>query len=156
MASTSAVTLDDLASSTSPTLDSHLFFPPPDVKDPVEERSKSPVELQSRQLLKDRLYIGNLHPTVDEYTLLQVFSKFGKVTKLDYLFHKTGLLKGKPRGYAFIEYGNSDVSCLSPCLYPAPPPPPRAHCERTVCLLFAIFSHSMLAPLLATIICGRI
>lgn len=47
------------------------------------------------------------------YTLLQVFSKFGKVTKLDYLFHKTGLLKGKPRGYAFIEYGNKDVSFRS-------------------------------------------
>jgi RNA recognition motif. (a.k.a. RRM, RBD, or RNP domain) len=39
-----------------------------------------------------------------------VFSKFGKVTKLDFLFHKTGLLKGKPRGYAFVEYGNKDVS----------------------------------------------
>ncbi|KAF8874742.1 hypothetical protein BD779DRAFT_1450765, partial [Infundibulicybe gibba] len=57
---------------------------------------------------KDRLYVGNLHPTVDEYSLLQVFSKFGKVTKLDFLFHKTGLLKGKPRGYAFVEYGNND------------------------------------------------
>ncbi|KAF8154688.1 hypothetical protein B0H34DRAFT_630164, partial [Crassisporium funariophilum] len=57
---------------------------------------------------KDRLYVGNLHPTVDEYTLLQVFSRFGKVTKLDFLFHKTGLLKGKPRGYAFVEYGNKE------------------------------------------------
>ncbi|KAG6862226.1 hypothetical protein C0995_002157 [Termitomyces sp. Mi166 len=61
-----------------------------------------------RPLLKDRLYVGNLHPTVDEYSLLQVFSKFGKVTKLDYLFHKSGALKGKPRGYAFIEYGSND------------------------------------------------
>ncbi|KAF8979700.1 hypothetical protein BDQ17DRAFT_1167423, partial [Cyathus striatus] len=57
---------------------------------------------------KDRLYIGNLHPSVDEYSLLQIFSKFGKVTKLDFLFHRSGLLKGKPRGYAFIEYGNQD------------------------------------------------
>ncbi|KAJ7686651.1 hypothetical protein B0H17DRAFT_845661, partial [Mycena rosella] len=57
---------------------------------------------------QDRLYIGNLHPTVDEYSLLQIFSKFGKVTKLDFLFHKTGVLKGKPRGYAFVEYGNKD------------------------------------------------
>ncbi|KAJ3770101.1 hypothetical protein FB446DRAFT_647536 [Lentinula raphanica] len=60
----------------------------------------------SRHLLKDRLFIGNLPPTVDEYTLLQVFTKFGKVTKLDFLFHKTGALKGKPRGYAFLEYGS--------------------------------------------------
>ncbi|KAI0816856.1 hypothetical protein BC628DRAFT_1299521, partial [Trametes gibbosa] len=57
---------------------------------------------------KDRLYVGNLHPTVDEYTLLQLFSKFGKVSKLDYLFHKSGPLKGKPRGYAFVEFANRD------------------------------------------------
>ncbi|KAI0360790.1 hypothetical protein OH77DRAFT_1367008, partial [Trametes cingulata] len=57
---------------------------------------------------KDRLYVGNLHPTVDEYTLLQLFSKFGKISKLDFLFHKSGPLKGKPRGYAFVEYANRD------------------------------------------------
>lgn len=43
------------------------------------------------------------------YALLQLFSKFGKVSKLDYLFHKAGPLKGKPRGYAFVEYSNRDV-----------------------------------------------
>ena len=53
--------------------------------------------------------VSELNPSI-RYTLLQVFSKFGKVTKLDFLFHKTGLLKGKPRGYAFVEYGNKDVS----------------------------------------------
>ena len=53
--------------------------------------------------------LSELKPLI-RYTLLQVFSKFGKVTKLDFLFHKTGLLKGKPRGYAFVEYGNKDVS----------------------------------------------
>ncbi|KAL1941609.1 hypothetical protein VTO73DRAFT_7048 [Trametes versicolor] len=30
------------------------------------------------------------------------------VSKLDYLFHKAGPLKGKPRGYAFVEYSNRD------------------------------------------------
>jgi RNA recognition motif. (a.k.a. RRM, RBD, or RNP domain) len=44
------------------------------------------------------------------YALLQIFSKFGKVTKLDFLFHKTGPCKGKPRGYAFIEFGDQNVS----------------------------------------------
>ncbi|KAF5391020.1 hypothetical protein D9757_003938 [Collybiopsis confluens] len=58
----------------------------------------------SRSVLKDRLFIGNLHPSVTEYNLLQMFAKYGKVTKLDFLFHKSGELKGKPRGYAFIEY----------------------------------------------------
>ncbi|KAE8226390.1 hypothetical protein CF319_g986 [Tilletia indica] len=51
-----------------------------------------------------RLYVGNLHPSVDEYTLIQVFSKYGKIAKLDFLFHKAGPMKGKPRGYAFVEY----------------------------------------------------
>jgi RNA recognition motif-containing protein len=54
--------------------------------------------------------VGNLSPTVDEYTLLQVFSKFGKIAKLDLMFHKTGVLKGKPRGYAFVEFVDKDVS----------------------------------------------
>ena len=61
----------------------------------------------------DRLYVGNLSPTVDEYTLLQIFQKFGKVTKLDFMFHKTGVQKGKPRGYAFIEFANKDVRLAS-------------------------------------------
>ena len=47
------------------------------------------------------------------YTLVQVFSKYGAISKLDYLFHKAGPLKGKPRGYAFIEYSNRDVRHLS-------------------------------------------
>ncbi|KAH6904312.1 hypothetical protein BKA70DRAFT_1432527 [Coprinopsis sp. MPI-PUGE-AT-0042] len=59
----------------------------------LELASSQPV----KTLLKDRLYVGNLHPTVDEYSLLHVFSKFGKVTKLDFLFHKSGPMKGKPR-----------------------------------------------------------
>ncbi|OXC70809.1 hypothetical protein AYX13_00792 [Cryptococcus neoformans] len=54
----------------------------------------------------DRLYVGNLSPTVDEFTLIQIFSKYGKITKLDFMFHKTGVLKGKPRGFAFIQFLN--------------------------------------------------
>ncbi|GJE98255.1 RNA-binding domain-containing protein [Phanerochaete sordida] len=76
---------------------------------PVASTSKDttpPPPPQARQLLKDRLYVGNLAPTVDEYTLLQVFSKYGKIAKLDFLFHKAGPLKGKPRGYAFVEYAD--------------------------------------------------
>jgi RNA recognition motif-containing protein len=58
----------------------------------------------------DRLYVGNLSPSVDEYTLIQVFQKYGRITKLDFMFHKTGVLKGKPRGYAFVEFSSKDVS----------------------------------------------
>ncbi|WWC72043.1 uncharacterized protein I206_106003 [Kwoniella pini CBS 10737] len=56
----------------------------------------------------DRLYVGNLSPTIDEFTLIQIFSKYGKITKLDFMFHKTGVLKGKPRGFAFIQFSDKD------------------------------------------------
>ncbi|KAH7919981.1 RNA-binding domain-containing protein [Leucogyrophana mollusca] len=80
---------------------SHLYIPAPELSEsPIPSSSSS----RAPQLLKDRLYIGNLHPSVNEYTLLQVFSKFGKVSKLDFLFHKAGPNRGKPRGYAFVEY----------------------------------------------------
>jgi RNA recognition motif-containing protein len=61
----------------------------------------------------DRLYVGNLSPSVDEYTLIQVFQKYGRITKLDFMFHKTGVLKGKPRGFAFVEFSSKDVSALA-------------------------------------------
>ncbi|KAG8766534.1 hypothetical protein FRC19_008383 [Serendipita sp. 401] len=57
---------------------------------------------------KERLYVGNLHPTVDEHTLIQLFSRYGKLSKLDFLFHKSGPMKGKPRGYAFVEYADAE------------------------------------------------
>lgn len=51
-------------------------------------------------------------PVMARYTLIQVFSKCGKVAKMDFLFHKTGPLKGKPRGYAFVEYSTKEVSSV--------------------------------------------
>ncbi|KAF9511627.1 hypothetical protein BS47DRAFT_1346391 [Hydnum rufescens UP504] len=81
-----------------------LTFPTPqgESQAPVVSTAAPPV------IRKDRLYVGNLHPTVDEYTLLQIFSKCGKISRMDYLFHKSGPSKGKPRGYAFIEYSNPE------------------------------------------------
>jgi RNA recognition motif-containing protein len=58
----------------------------------------------------NRLYVGNLASSVDEYALIQLFQRFGKLTKLDFMYHKTGALKGKPRGYAFIELSTKEVS----------------------------------------------
>ncbi|KAM0752258.1 hypothetical protein T439DRAFT_355122 [Meredithblackwellia eburnea MCA 4105] len=55
-----------------------------------------------------RLYVGNLPLSVTEYDLIQLCSKYGKIRKLDFLFHKTGPSKGKPRGYAFVEFSNKD------------------------------------------------
>ncbi|GAA5824868.1 hypothetical protein JCM11251_005374 [Rhodosporidiobolus azoricus] len=55
-----------------------------------------------------RLYLGNLSTSCDEYLLMQVCARHGKIAKLDYLFHKTGPQKGKPRGYAFVEYSTKE------------------------------------------------
>ncbi|GJN93153.1 hypothetical protein Rhopal_006200-T1 [Rhodotorula paludigena] len=62
----------------------------------------------SEQKSDRRLYVGNLASSVDEYALMQVCAKLGKIAKLDYLFHKTGPQKGKPRGYAFVEYATAE------------------------------------------------
>ncbi|KIJ60734.1 hypothetical protein HYDPIDRAFT_98163 [Hydnomerulius pinastri MD-312] len=82
----------------------HLWIPEPETLQPSSEQVASSSNLP--RLLRERLYVGNLGTTVDEYTLLQVFAKFGKVAKLDFLFHKSGPNKGKPRGYAFVEFMN--------------------------------------------------
>lgn len=55
-----------------------------------------------------RLYISNLHPTIDEFTLIQLFSKFGSISKLDFLFNKAGPNKGQPRGYCFLEFSKKE------------------------------------------------
>ncbi|KAH9849673.1 hypothetical protein C2E23DRAFT_736989 [Lenzites betulinus] len=103
----SAAPIPNSAISPSDALDELLSYPAPsELAVPLPSSSSSTA--QPRTILKDRLYVGNLHPTVDEYTLLQLFSKFGRISKLDYLFHKSGPLKGKPRGYAFVEYANRD------------------------------------------------
>jgi len=81
-----------------------LWIPEPEARDSTSD--PAPSSSRAPQLLKERLYVGNLSPTVDEYVLLQVFTKFGKIAKLDFLFHKSGINKGKPRGYAFVEFMN--------------------------------------------------
>ncbi|SPO28828.1 uncharacterized protein UTRI_05142_B [Ustilago trichophora] len=68
--------------------------------------SKSTAAATAASKHETRLYIGNLHPSVDEYALIQMFSRFGKISKLDFLFHKSGPQRGQPRGYAFLEYAS--------------------------------------------------
>ncbi|KAL1662104.1 hypothetical protein GGF50DRAFT_59742 [Schizophyllum commune] len=86
-------------------LDTHLSYP---TAEPVVLPPSSSASAPARPLLKERLYVGNLHPTVDEYTLIRLFQRYGKVTRLDFLFHKAGPQRGKPRGYAFVEYANAE------------------------------------------------
>ncbi|KZW01392.1 RNA-binding domain-containing protein [Exidia glandulosa HHB12029] len=83
---------------------SHLSYPSTSsAPAPSTSSTRAPAAIQQH-----RLFVGNLAPTVDEFTLIQIFSKYGKISKLDFLFHKTGPMKGKPRGYAFVEYADKE------------------------------------------------
>ncbi|KAI0319710.1 hypothetical protein OF83DRAFT_1054579, partial [Amylostereum chailletii] len=94
-----------MSSNTSVPSSSLLSYPSPSED---SGPSSSHVTLpRNRELLQDRLYVGNLHPSVTEHTLIRVFSKFGSLSNLDFLFHKSGALKGKPRGYAFVQYSSA-------------------------------------------------
>jgi RNA recognition motif-containing protein len=70
-----------------------------------------------------RLYISNLPPSVSEYTIIQLFSKYGKIAKLDWLWSKgnnnphigsSTNTKGSEtgrigRGYCFLEFETLQV-----------------------------------------------
>ncbi|KAI9475421.1 MAG: hypothetical protein EXX96DRAFT_573250 [Benjaminiella poitrasii] len=51
-----------------------------------------------------KLYIGNLDDSVNEYMIMQLFKPFGKITYIEVVVHWTGVKKGLPRGYAFLEF----------------------------------------------------
>jgi len=105
---TTATTDDSLATPGASSSNACISYPTEAPSLP--QTTVKPTEVQ-RVISKNRLYVGNLHSSVDEYAFLHVFSKYGKISKLDFLFHKSGPSKGKPRGYAFVEYAsNEDAS----------------------------------------------
>ncbi|KAG2235150.1 hypothetical protein INT48_006531 [Thamnidium elegans] len=55
-----------------------------------------------------RLYIGNLDQTIDEYTVVKIFEKFGKIKYIEVMIHRTGPKKGLSKGYCFLEYENKE------------------------------------------------
>ncbi|GFR12881.1 probable RNA-binding protein 18 [Trichonephila clavata] len=55
-----------------------------------------------------RLWIGNIDSRLTEYILLKIVQKYGQIKKFDFLFHKSGPLKGQPRGYSFVTYETRD------------------------------------------------
>lgn len=54
------------------------------------------------------LYVSNLSPSVTEYDIVALFSPHGKISRLDLIFHKSGPLKGKTKGYAFVEFSKQE------------------------------------------------
>lgn len=55
------------------------------------------------------LHLSNLEASADEYLLLRLFRPHGKITKLDFVRHKSGPQRGRPRGFAFVEYETAQV-----------------------------------------------
>ncbi|KAL5011736.1 hypothetical protein ScPMuIL_010287 [Solemya velum] len=53
-----------------------------------------------------RLWIGNLDPRVTEFVLLKILQKQGNLKKFDFLYHKSGMDQGKPRGFCFATYND--------------------------------------------------
>ncbi|KAI0215177.1 putative RNA-binding protein 18 [Lamellibrachia satsuma] len=53
-----------------------------------------------------RLWIGNLDTRITEFSLLKLLQRYGKLEKFDFLYHKNGPDKGKPRGFCFVTFNN--------------------------------------------------
>jgi RNA-binding protein 18 len=50
-----------------------------------------------------RMFVGNLDMKVTEGHILKIFSKFGDVKAVQFLWHHSGPRRGQPRGYCFVE-----------------------------------------------------
>jgi len=63
---------------------------------------------------KDKtLYVGNLDRRVTEYHLMQLFHQFGDLTRVQFMWHHHGELKGQPRGFAFVEFRERDAAAAA-------------------------------------------
>ncbi|EGD80833.1 hypothetical protein PTSG_01419 [Salpingoeca rosetta] len=51
-----------------------------------------------------RLFIGNLDTRVTEKHLIKLFSKYGQIENLNFLWNKVGPKRGLPRGYCFLTF----------------------------------------------------
>ncbi|KAJ3162512.1 hypothetical protein HDU88_006671 [Geranomyces variabilis] len=80
---------------------------------PIGAAKSAPLLPPTSSPVSTRLYIGNLPPSLTEYHLAALFSPFGELTKIDYLWHKHGPHRGEPRGYCFIEYADVRSACAA-------------------------------------------
>lgn len=49
-----------------------------------------------------RVFVGNLHNSVNEGDLIKLFQSCGTVTDVNYMWHKSGPKIGQPKGFAFV------------------------------------------------------
>ena len=69
-----------------------------------------PASNKNRQKNMMRLFIANLHPSTTEGDLIKIFSVYGTVKRIDYKWHKVGEDRGKPKGFAFLDFESEVVA----------------------------------------------
>ena len=52
--------------------------------------------------------LGNLHPSTTEGDLIRIFREYGSLLNVDYKWHMVGPNRGRPRGFAFVEFGSEE------------------------------------------------
>jgi RNA recognition motif-containing protein len=55
-----------------------------------------------------KLYVGNLDAKVTEYQILKLFCPFGTIVREEFKWHTSGVKKGEPRGFCFLEYSTKE------------------------------------------------
>ncbi|XP_074655004.1 putative RNA-binding protein 18 [Tubulanus polymorphus] len=78
-------------------IEENVVLPPPFDPNPEEQDDR-------------RIWIGNIDAKLTEFVLLKSLQKYGTLIKFDYLYHKAGPDKGKPRGYCFVTYKAKEES----------------------------------------------
>ena len=82
-----------------------VIDPPKPPGPPPPKAAAPPTELTA--IVNDgrprRLFVGNLDHGVTEAHILQIFGKFGTVSDCAFLVHFSGPLRGKPKGFCFVE-----------------------------------------------------
>lgn len=54
-----------------------------------------------------KLYVGNLHQSVTEGDIINIFTKYGTVKNVRYFWHKFGPNRGQPQGFCFVEMSST-------------------------------------------------
>ncbi|CAO1622335.1 unnamed protein product [Sympodiomycopsis kandeliae] len=60
-----------------------------------------------------RLYITNIPLSYTEYNLIQLFKPYGKITSINIIFHKSGPLKNKSKGFGFLEFASKEDAMMA-------------------------------------------
>lgn len=59
------------------------------------------------------LFVGNLDRRVTERHLISLFTQFGELERVLFMWHWHGPLKGQPRGFAFVEFKKKEDALLA-------------------------------------------